>query len=49
MPMPIIQFIEHGVLGECQERYNGDFAKYLQENVLIEETLIQNEKNERSK
>lgn len=31
MPMPIIHFIEHGVLGECQEKYNGNFPKYLYE------------------
>ena len=42
-------FIMECVVYDCKERYNGDFAKYIQENVLIEETLTQNEKNERSK
>lgn len=47
--IPISHFIMECVIFDCQERYNGDFAKYIQENVLIEETLIQNKKNERSK
>lgn len=47
--IPISHFIMECVIFDCQERYNGDFAKYIQENVIIEETLIQNEKNERSK
>ena len=47
--IPISHFIMECVVYDCQERYNGDFAKYIQENVLIEETLTQNEKSERSK
>lgn len=42
--IPFSHFILECVVYDCQERYNGDFAKYIQENVLIEETLTQNEK-----
>lgn len=47
--IPISHFIMECVIFDCQERYNGDFDKYMQENVLIEETLIPNEKNGRNK
>lgn len=36
--LPISHFIIECVLYDCQERYNGDFSKYLGENVNIELT-----------
>ena len=47
--IPTSHFIMEGVIFDCQERYNGDFAKCIKENVLIEETLNQNEKGGQSK
>lgn len=47
--IPMSHFIAECVIFDCQERYNGDFVKYIQENVLIEETLTQTEENIRSK
>ena len=29
--LPVKQFIEEGIFGECQEKYNGDFEKYMAE------------------
>ena len=29
--MPVKQFIEEGVMFECQEKYNGDFPRYMAE------------------
>lgn len=46
---PFSHFIMECVIYDCQERYNGDFAKYIQENVRIEDTLIQSEENGKSK
>lgn len=46
---PFSHFIMECVMYDCQERYNGDFAKYIQENVRIEDTLIQSEENGKSK
>lgn len=36
--LPVSHFIIECVLYDCQERYNGDFSKYLEENVDIEQT-----------
>ena len=37
--LPVSHFIIECVLYDCQERYNGNFSKYMQENVNIEETV----------
>lgn len=47
--IPLSHFIIECVIFDCQERYNGDFAKYIQENVVIEKTLVQKENTEKSK
>ena len=31
--IPVLHFILECVIYDCQNRYNGDFAKYLQDNV----------------
>ena len=49
MKISVRHFIMECVIYDCQERYNGDFAKYMQENVRIEDTLIQNQKNGKNK
>lgn len=36
--LPVYHFIMECVLYDCQERYNGDFSKYIKENINIEET-----------
>lgn len=36
--LPISHFIIECVVYDCQERYNGDFVRYMQENVRIEGT-----------
>lgn len=47
--IPVSHFIMECVIFDCQERYNGDFAKYMQENVQIEKALIQQENIGKSK
>ena len=46
--LPVFHFIIECVLYDCQKRYNGNFSKYMEENVDIEKTKQINDINETS-
>ena len=47
--LPVSHFIMECVLYDCQERYNGDFSRYLEENVDIKQTNQINNSSDKDK
>lgn len=42
--IPVKQFLTECVMFDCQERYGGDFMKYMEERVATDDGLLQDEK-----
>lgn len=47
--IPVTHFIMECVIYDCQERYNGDFAKYIEDNVQFKESISEDEIGKKSK